>query len=249
MTEAKGLCFGCHVQSQALMGQAVALKQGYRVNMRSVRKLDEQIRSQNSWGSWWSPSHSATAFGAMGIAYAADILGNASDKGLPGSHPYSKGLLLESADRLVERQLQDGAIPVDEVHPPIVQGQFMTTANALVAIERAAANTDDARYDAAAERALAWIASHEPETTQDKIFKVISLMHYGTPDQKRTAWSVVEILATEQQADGGWKENAATDGSNAFATGQVLYAFKQAGVSIHGADVPARRGLPAADTR
>lgn len=233
VTDGKGLCFGCHVQSQALMGQAVALKQGYRVNVRSVRELDEQIRSQNSWGSWWSPSHSATAFGAMGVAYAADILGNASDKGLPGSHPYSKGLLLESADRLVERQLEDGVLPVDEVNPPIVQGQFMTTANALVAIERAAANTEDARYDAAAERALAWIASHEPETTQDKIFKIISLMHYGTPDQKRTAWTVVEILATEQQADGGWKENAATDGSNAFATGQVLYAFKQAGVSIH----------------
>ena len=69
------------------MGQAVALKQGYRVNMRSVRKLDEQVRSQNSWGSWWSPSHSATAFGAMGVAYAADILGNASDKGLPGVAP------------------------------------------------------------------------------------------------------------------------------------------------------------------
>jgi hypothetical protein len=230
----KGLCFGCHVQSQALMGQAVAKKQGYRVNTRSVRELDEQVRSQNSWGSWWSPYHSATAFGAMGIAYAADVLGIASDKGLPGAHPYSKGLLLESADRLVERQRQDGAFLVDEVNPPIIQGHFMTTANALVAIERAAAHSDDARYDAAADRALAWIASNEPVTTQDKIFKVIALMHYGTPDQKRSAWSVVETLTTEQQADGGWKEVAATDGSNAFATGQVLYAFKEAGVSIHG---------------
>ena len=59
-------------------------------------------------------------------------------------------------------------------------------------------------------------------------------MHYGTPDQKRTAWSVVETLAAEQQPDGGWKENAAADGSSAFSTGQVLYAFKQAGISIHG---------------
>jgi hypothetical protein len=44
----------------------------------------------------------------------------------------------------------------------------------------------------------------------------------------------VETLAAEQQPDGGWKENAAAPGSNAFATGQVLYAYKQAGVSIHG---------------
>jgi hypothetical protein len=226
-------CFGCHVQSQVLMGQAVALKHGYRVNMRSVRALDEHVRGQNSWGSWFNPSESATVFGAMGIAYAADILGIASDKGLPGAHPYSKGLLLESSDRLVERQENTGAFPLDLPEPPIIQGQFMTTANSLVAIERAAAHSDDPRYAQSAERGLTWIASHEPQTTQDKIYKVIALMHYGTPDQKRSAWSVVETLTTEQQPDGGWREHAAADGSNAIATGQVLYAFKQAGVSIH----------------
>ncbi len=110
----------------------------------------------------------------------------------------------------------------------------MTTSNALVAIKRAADDSDDPSYDRASERALAWIATHEPTTTQDKIYKIISLMHYGTPNQKRTAWSVVEMLTAEQEPDGGWKENAAATGSSPFSTGQVLYAFKQAGVSIHG---------------
>ena len=232
----KNHCFGCHVQSQVLMGQAVALKQGYRVNLRSVRALNDFVRGQNSWGSWWSPPKSATVFGAMGVAYAADILGIESDSGFPDMHPYSKGLLLESSNRLVENQEKDGAFPLDLPEPPIIQGQFMTTANSLVAIERAAAHSHDTtykRYKQSAERGLAWIASHEPQTTQDKIFKIIALMHYGTPDQKRSAWSVVETLTTEQQSDGGWRENAASDGSNAIATGQVLYAFKQAGVSIH----------------
>jgi len=226
-------CFGCHVQSQVLMGQAVALKHGYRVNMRSVRALDDHIRGQNSWGAWFAGSDSATVFGAMGVAYAADLLGIKSDKGMPGAHPYSAGLLLVSADALLAKQAQDGALPVDHPEPPIIQGQFMTTADALVSIERAAVQSGDPKYQQAAERAVTWLAAHEPETNQDKIFKVIALMHYGTPDQKRTAWSVVETLAAEQQADGGWKENAAADGSNAIATGQVLYAFKQAGVSIH----------------
>lgn len=228
-------CFGCHVQSQVLMGQAVAAKHGYRVNMRSVRFLDEHVRSQNSWGGWFN-SYSATVFGAMGVAYGADVLGIESDKGMPGAHPYSKGLLLLAADNLskyVEQADGGGAVPVDEHAPPIVQGQFMTTANALVSIERAAKYSDDPAYDKAVERALTWLATHEPITTQDKIFKIIALMHYGTPDQKRTAWSVVEELGAEQQPDGGWKESAAVAGSNAFATGQALYAFKQAGVSIH----------------
>ncbi len=224
-------CFGCHVQAQVLMGQAVAYKQSYRVNLRSVRALYEHTREQSSWGGWWNPQASATAFGAMGTTYAMEVLGTDKDR----EYPYvDNGLQAEATRRLIENQLEDGSMPVDEVNPPIVQGKFMTTGNALVAIEWAAEHSDDAQYDTAAERALAWIAANEPETTQDKIFKIIALMHYGTPEQKRTAWSVVETLAAEQQADGGWKENSTSAGSNAIATGQVLYAFKQAGISIHG---------------
>lgn len=224
-------CFGCHVQAQVLMGQAVAYEQGYRVNQRSMRLLFDQMKSLSSWGSWWNPSDSATAFGAMGTTYAYEVLGTDGDR----AYPYAdRGFQGEMTNRLLSRQLDDGSFPVDEVHPPIVQGKFMTTANYLVAIEWSAKRTQDPNEAKAAERALAWIAANEPETTQDKIFKIIALMHYGTPEQKRSAWSVVETLATEQQADGGWKENAAGAGSNAIATGQVLYAFKQAGISIHG---------------
>jgi len=226
-------CFGCHVQGQVLMGQAVALKQGYRVNMRSVRALDDYTRAQNSWGTWFANSHSATVFGAMGVAYAAEATGITTDKGMPGAHPYSKGLILEATDRLIERQAPGGAIPIDHPEPPIVQGQFMTTANALVAINWAGSHSSDPRYKQAASRATSWIAANEPQTVLDKASKIIALMHYGTPDQKRSAWSVVETLSAEQQADGGWKESDTADGSNAIATGQVLYAFKQAGVSIH----------------
>ena len=224
-------CFGCHVQAQVLMGQAVAFKHGYRVNLRAMQAIYDHTWEQSSWGGWWNPSFSATAFGAMGVAHAMQVLDDINDK----KYPYvDRGLTGESANRLLESQQEDGSQPVDEVNPPIVQGQFMTTGNALVAIKAAAARYPNDKYETAAERSLAWIASHEPETTQDKIFKVISLMHYGTPDQKRIAWSVVETLAAEQQPDGGWKENAKTPGSNAIATGQVLYAFKQAGISIHG---------------
>ncbi len=232
-TKNVGKCFGCHVQSQVLMGQAVALKHNYRVNMRSVVELDEQIRSQASYGSWFGGSHSAVVFGSMGLAYAAEAMGAETDKGRVEAYPqYSE--LEQTAIRLMERQAADGSMPVDEVHPPIVQGQFMTTANALIAIDWNANHSDDQKYDRFMEKAVAWIAANEPQTTQDKIFKVIALMHYGTPDQKRAAWSVVETLATDQQADGGWKENEKSEGSNAIATGQVLYAFKQAGVSILG---------------
>jgi hypothetical protein len=219
-------CVGCHVQAQALMGQAVAIEQGYRVNMRALHDLAEQIRSKQQPGGTWPPSPYSTAvaaFASMGLAQAALATKKPSDVEL-----------MKGSDNLLARQDPDGSIPLDSARPPIEQGDFMTTANSLVAMRWAAMHSKDAKYREAAERALGWIESHEPETTQDRVFKIIALMHFGSPEQKRIAWSAVESLAEQQQPDGGWKETPQMDGSNAFATGQALYAFKQAGVSVQG---------------
>ena len=141
-TRKVGKCFGCHVQSQVLMGQAVALKHDYRVNMRSVTELDEQIRSQASYGSWFGGSHSAVVFGSMGLAYAAEATGATTDKGRSAAYPqYSE--LEQTAIRLMEKQAADGSMPVDEVNPPIVQGKFMTTANSLIAMDWNADHSED----------------------------------------------------------------------------------------------------------
>ena len=217
-------CFGCHVQAQALMGQAVALKQGYRVSMPALRAFADLVHGTETPEGTWAASgfeFTPSVFGAMALTYAAEVTGKTSDP-----------QLLKALDYVLSEQASDGAIPEGTVEPPILQGSFMMTANALVAIKWAAAHSRDPRYAPAAARSLAWIASHDPETTQDKVFKIVALMHYGTPEQRRMAWSVVEGLAAEQQPDGGWKEVAGMEGSNAFATGQVLYAFKQAGVSV-----------------
>jgi hypothetical protein len=219
-------CVGCHVQAQALMGQAVAIDQGYRVNLRALGELTEQIRSKQLPDGSWPPSPYNTAvaaFSSMGLAQADRVTKKTTD-----------AELLRGADNLLVRQEADGSIPLDSLRPPIEQGNFMTTANSLVALRWAAAHSKDAKYRKAAERALGWIESHEPEMTQDRVFKIIALMHFGSPEQKRIAWSTVESLAAQQQPDGGWKETASMDGSNAFATGQALYAFKQAGMSVQG---------------
>ncbi|HET7471104.1 MAG TPA: VWA domain-containing protein, partial [Gemmatimonadales bacterium] len=164
----------------------------------------------------------SAAFGAMGYAEADDASGSTKDREL-----------FKLVDFLVSSQKEDGSIPLDgNEEPPIVQGEVMLMGNALVALKWAAAHSPDPKYGKAADRALAWIVASDAITTQDRVFKIVALDHYGTPADKRQAWSLVEELAGEQQPDGGWKESAKVDSSNAFATGQVLYAFKQAGISV-----------------
>ena len=217
-------CFGCHVQAQALMGQTVALENGYRVSLPAMQTLTALMRKQTRPEGRIGHAAELTSatFGAMGYAEAAKASGSTKDREL-----------LTLVDYLVRSQKPDGSIPFDgNPEPPILQGDLMLMGNALVAMKWAAAHSPDPKYGKAAELGLAWLAANDPLTTQDRVFKIVALDHYGTPDDKRQAWSLVEELASQQQPDGGWKESIKVDSSNAFATGQVLYAFKQAGVSV-----------------
>jgi hypothetical protein len=216
-------CFGCHVQAQALMGQAVALEKEYRVSLPATKALTALMRERQTPEGTIGQNHEWTSaiFGAMGFASAAEANDRSSDKEF-----------FKAVDYLLKIQAKDGAMPDEYLDPPIVQGQFMMTGNALVAFDWAAAHSKDPKYRQAAQRAIDWIAANDPVTTQDYVFKIVAVNRFGNPEQKRAAWALVETLAAEQEADGGWKEVSAAEGSNAFATGQVLYAFKQAGISI-----------------
>jgi outer membrane protein OmpA-like peptidoglycan-associated protein len=108
----------------------------------------------------------------------------------------------------------------------------MTTGNTLIAFMQAFAETGDARYQQTADRSLSFMTSAEPKTTQDKIFKVLALSRFGTSQQRELVAPLLRLLQSEQNRDGGWGETADMHASNALATGQVLYSFQEAGVSI-----------------
>jgi hypothetical protein len=79
------------------------------------------------------------------------------------------------------------------------------------------------------------------------VFKILALARFDRDEALMER--IVEQLIVEQHPSGGWREclDPSTKEANPFSTGQVLYAFKQAGVSISsspfvkGVTVPARR--------
>jgi outer membrane protein OmpA-like peptidoglycan-associated protein len=216
-------CYGCHVQSQVMMGLAVSKEGRYVVNDDCLQALTKYVDSnQNADGSV-SPNGAiitATQFGAMGFA-AVDRTTATKDPALP-----------KTVSWLLTKQEKTGQIPSDHTEPPIDQGIFMTTANSVDAFSQAFSETKNNHFLQAAQKGLAWIAANKPVTTQDEVFKVIALSRFGNAQQKHEAQKTVEQLKKEQGTDGGWQEIAAMKGSNAYATGQVLYAFKQASVAV-----------------
>ncbi|MFO1518917.1 MAG: Ig-like domain-containing protein [bacterium] len=216
-------CFGCHVQGQVLMGMSVAKKNNYAVNEDYYKELYDFVKKvQNEDGTYHSSSNvTATQFAGMGMSYVDDFKSIKDNK-----------TLQKSLDWLVKQQKEDGEVPLDHDEPPIDQGSIMNSANSVIAFDRGFKETGDSRFKQAADKALNWIASAKAETTQDKVFKILALSQYGSSAQKQLVPPLVEQLKKEQRDDGGWAETAAMKGSNAYATGQVLYAFKNAGVSV-----------------
>ena len=219
-------CFGCHVQAQTLMGLSVAMRNRYVVSPSCVQDIVAFMRTklaqdgtEKDEGS--DTKSTPTQFAAMGYAYFDEATGAQNDEAL-----------LKHANWMLKKLKPTGELVPDMDEPPIAQGSFMTTGNSAMALMQAFAETGETRFQQAAEKSLSFLAATQPKTTQDKVFKILSLSRFGSPQQRALVGPLLVQLQSEQHPDGGWGDSAHTRASSALSTGQVLFAYQEAGVSI-----------------
>src|SRR4029077_9021245 len=75
-------------------------------------------------------------------------------------------------------------------------------------------------------RAAAWLEKAKPVNTQQRAFQLLGLAWSGA--SAAAVEQAAEALAATQRADGGWKQLDGM-GSDAYASGQALYALTTAG--------------------
>jgi ankyrin repeat protein len=109
--------------------------------------------------------------------------------------------------------------------PPMNAGTLQTTALAVYALQHYTPQSEKADTDKALARAAAWLEKEKPVATQDRAFHLLAL------SWSKAASAAIEragrTLAAMQHADGGWAQLVGM-GSDAYATGQVLYALNTA---------------------
>lgn len=226
-------CYGCHVQTQALMGLSIAQKNSYTVSSHDIAEMASYLQSGiNKDGSLsFESSGSLTAVQhlAMALAYCNRLTGV----------PYD-GNLVKLSDWLISKQEPGGVFSIDRVEPPIEQGPVMTTVNSLLCIGRTWETTKESRFRDSLDKGLKWLGSADIKTTQDCIYQIIALSTLDREGSKDIIRRRVEELYAMQCPDGGWSE-LPTLGSNAYSTGQALYALKTAGESV--ADQRFKKGV------
>jgi len=123
-------------------------------------------------------------------------------------------------------QTADGGWQTTGSRPPLTSDDFITTAmavNVLRAYTPAAQRNDTEQRLA---RAAKWLASANASTTQQRSFQLLGLgwAKAAAAVIERSAKPLVDL----QRSDGGWAQLPGM-GSDAYATGEALYALHTAG--------------------
>lgn len=127
---------------------------------------------------------------------------------------------------LAARQEADGHWDTYDVRPPQSYSPFTATAITLHAIQIYGHPSQKLEIQARVERARAWLLSHQPHATEERVFQLMGANWAGA-DRISLQKMASELKAT-QQADSGWNS---LDGraSDAYSTSEVLLALERAG--------------------
>ena len=224
----KSGCVSCHSNSLTAMTVSSARRHGFAVD-ESVAQLElktvvEDIRAtrEQTLQGIVSPGGLTTTTGyiLMGLEAEGHRAEAATDA---------------MVRLLVVTQLPDGRWR-STFRPPSESSELTATAVSLRGIQLY--GTGKAAQRRAIAAALSWLQRAQPETTEDRVFKLLGLTWGNAPRIVRDA--AVRDLLTSQRADGGWAQLGSMT-SDAYATGAALVSLQQAGLPVEGAAY--RRGV------
>jgi hypothetical protein len=146
------------------------------------------------------------------------------------------------AEEIVKKQQPDGSWEFFATlrRPPINESQTTDAAWIVMALQGTTGLDATRSQREALAKAVAWLdGAKRPEIHQDKVLKVILGVRAGTP--REGLQTAIDGLLALQRADGGWSQTVPELKSDAFATGQTLYALSLAGFTAGRPEI--RRGI------
>lgn len=127
---------------------------------------------------------------------------------------------------LAQMQTPDGSWRYDMPRGPMQSSHFTMTAMALRILATYGVGEHAPEVAQRTARAKAWLLTAPARSTEDRAFRLLGLQWAGASAGEREA-AVRDLLAT-QRADGGWSQGGKLK-SDAYATGQALFALNEGG--------------------
>jgi ankyrin repeat protein len=217
-TANKQVCASCHHQYQPAIAFRTAREHGIPV--------DEDIaRADASKAFTFADVDRAVQYAyviepAMDDAYRL-VAANAA--GIPanlGAAIYAR--------LLISRQNPEGDWDGFHQRPPSSYSRMTMAALGLRAVQVYHHASQKGAADAAIARARKFLESRQPRDTEERTYQLLGLKWSG--GDRGTLQRLARELKTQQLPDGGWASLAGRE-SEAYSTGQVLVALREAGVA------------------
>jgi hypothetical protein len=222
-------CVGCHHQSMTLLAANAARASGAKVDEPAAGELAKEIAAEFAGGVWNRLQRFDPGGLADGQTYSLLALAGAGQ----GRDEVTDAIAIHTA----ALQHADGRWHVgDASRSPIQESEIARTARAMRILQLYAPPARKSEFDTRIGRARDWLASVRPKTTDDVAMQMVGLHWAGAHVD-----GLGSQLTALQHADGGWAQNRNL-ASDAYATGEVLWALREAGVLKPG-DAAYRRGV------
>lgn len=225
-------CFGCHVQAVTLEALTAGRHHQYDV---APKDIDAMVKALKLGVTAGGRVTGAAFEGSAWARYDRWVDSKFTDD------------LLRYSQELVSLQASNGSIPDDDARRPITGGTMQTTFQAAQTWRQAYARTADQKWLSPLRKAESFLTSTSAQWQrsgadvylQDINFALLGLTASGVGRAEPGSLRLQRMLLERQKQDGGWGLEKGP--SDAFATGQTVYALKLAGYSD--SDAPIARAM------
>lgn len=129
---------------------------------------------------------------------------------------------------VISQALPNGSFQAEYARVPLECGDIHLTAISIRAIELYASPAKKQKTQMMVQQTRQWLEQQHPTQQQELAFQLMGMQWCGSNPAAKTA--VAQKLLAMQNKDGGWSQ-LPTMASDAYATGQVLYALSEAGLN------------------
>ena len=211
-------CHSCHGQGLGGVAFALAEQKGFAVADTIVKQAMDSICIN-----WQQRKHYLN----QNEDPAAITIGGGYDLwALKATHTKTTKAIELLAKNIMQRQRVDGSWITPNMRPPMEYYNISATALAIKGIQESLPGVFKTEVAGRVVKAKNWLTDVHAEQNEEKAFQLLGL-HWCDADAAVMKPLAKKLLAT-QHADGGWSQ-IATLPSDAYATGQALYALNQSG--------------------
>lgn len=212
-------CISCHNNLLPMMAAASARDLGFQYD------ADQLTRNTKLVAAFVSPAAGPMREG-LDLIPDIPITGGYVALALHAAGTAPNAVTDALVHRIAQAQNQDGHWAVWAPRPPIESSSITATALALRALALYGPQGRHAEFEQRVERAGQWLDAANPQTGEDRTMRLLGLTWAHA--KPAAIQSAIAAIVAAQREDGGWAQ-LDTLQSDAYATGEALYALHEAG--------------------